>query len=493
MGVTTIRFNPRSDYGKHLAAVHDAGLQPLVILQGCATKDPKQRFDNNLQLVAEAQQVFGADSRVFYEIGNENDLECGMGPSGYVTMWNAMTSWLKRLAPNSWFGGPVNFQQNPSYVAYVVHNATPKPDFVSWHEYTCNSADTADYCIQHIANWTTHITNTRGAISAGGDAVPPIMITEWNYAPDGGVTTDNKHNDPTFMTQWTTTALQTLIANNVYASYQFNVSDALPLIGSPQGAAFQSMYQQTFGGAATSTPGATPTVGSTTPTATAVPPTSVATSTPPPATSTPVPSPAGTIAQDTFQRANQSSWGTASDGNVWGGDATNGSVFSVSNHTGMIKNGSTIYSAVLGPAATDAQVLFTGSMSSYADTNLGAVLRWTDGDNWYKAYIDGRSLVVQKRVNGTLVTLKTAPFAATGGTSYNLRFQASGTTLSAKVWPASEAEPANWMVTVSDSTFSSGHVGVRVLEFGGVSATYTSFTATRLTSGGGPTAMPAAR
>ncbi len=142
-----------------------------------------------------------------------------------------------------------------------------------------------------------------------------------------------------------------------------------------------------------------------------------------------------------------------------------------------MSNGGAIYSAVLGPTATDAQVLFSGSMSAFSYTNLGSVLRWTNGNNWYKAYIDGNRLVVQKMVNGTTTTLGTAPFAATGGTSYSLRFQASGSTLSAKVWPTNSTEPSNWMVNATDSTFSSGRVGLRPVVQAGTTASYKSFTA----------------
>src|SRR2546430_16692098 len=65
------------------------------------------------------------------------------------------------------------------------------------------------------------------------------------------------------------------------------------------------------------------------------------------------------------QRANQSLWGTASDGQTWGGDANNRSVFSISGNTGLVSNtGATSYSAVLGPTAANAEVYATGSLSS---------------------------------------------------------------------------------------------------------------------------------
>ncbi len=214
-------------------------------------------------------------------------------------------------------------------------------------------------------------------------------------------------------------------------------------------------------------PTPTPTQG-TTPT-----PSTTATITPT-ATSTP----GTTLAQDTFQRGNQTYWGKASDGHTWGGDANSSNVFSISGNTGKVSNGSTSYSAVLGPVATNAQVLFSGTMSSFSSTNLGGVLRWTDGNDWYKAYIDGTNLIVQKKVKGTTTVLGQVSFAATAGTSYSLRFSVIGTTLAAKVWKTGNAEPTNWMVTVTDSSLQSGYCGLRMQVQSSAVATYTSFIAT---------------
>jgi streptogramin lyase len=221
----------------------------------------------------------------------------------------------------------------------------------------------------------------------------------------------------------------------------------------------------------TPTPGSSPTstntvVPSPTPTLTPV------------VTPLPSPSPGATIAQDTFQRVNQTFWGTASDGHTWGGNANSSSAFSIVANTGQVSNGSTSYNAVLGAVATDAQVLFSGSLSNFNSSNLGAVIRWTNGNNWYKAYISGTSLVIQKRVSGTATILGKVPFAATAGMSYTLRFSVIGSTLSAKVWQTGNPEPANWMVTVSDSTFQSGYCGLRMLIQNGAVANITSFIAT---------------
>jgi DNA-binding beta-propeller fold protein YncE len=222
---------------------------------------------------------------------------------------------------------------------------------------------------------------------------------------------------------------------------------------------------------ATSVP--SPTATATTPTATATTPTPTAT-----VTVTPTPVPGTTLGQDTFQRADQKFWGKASDGQAWGGDANTQAVFSIHNNVGQIANGTGPYNAVLGPNATDAEVLFTGSMSSFTNNNLGAVLRWQNNNNWYKAYINGTSLVIQAKVNGTTTTLTQAAFAATANTAYNLRFRVVGTTISAKAWATTATEPATWTATTTNASLTNGQCGLRIQVLGTTSASITAFQAT---------------
>ena len=230
------------------------------------------------------------------------------------------------------------------------------------------------------------------------------------------------------------------------------------------------------GGSGTSSPTATPTSSPTssptvTPTSS---PTSSPTVTP---TSSPTSSPGAALGTDSFHRANQSLWGKASDGQTWGGDANVSGVFSVSGGAGVVSNtGGTSYSAVLGPSATDSEVYATGSLSSFASSNFGDVLRWTDGNDWYKAYIDGQNLVIQKKVAGTATVVAQVPFAATAGVAYTIHFRAVGSTLTANVWPASGPEPSGWMATATDSSLASGFAGLRFLTQGGT-ATITAFQA----------------
>lgn len=186
------------------------------------------------------------------------------------------------------------------------------------------------------------------------------------------------------------------------------------------------------------------------------------------------------IASDTFHRANQSLWGTASDGNIWKGDANTQKVFSIMNNTGVIGSGYDNHNAVIGTAVANAQIVFSGSMSSFANTNLGGVLRWTDTNNWYKAYIDGGNFFIQKKVAGTSTLLKSKPFPATINTNYTIRFQVVGSALMAKVWKTGQSEPVTWTLTATDNSLSSGYCGLRALIQTGKTAYYSSFAATSL-------------
>lgn len=190
-----------------------------------------------------------------------------------------------------------------------------------------------------------------------------------------------------------------------------------------------------------------------------------------------------TLAQDTFQRQNQQLWGTATDGRSWQGDANTLNAFSIANDSGQIANTQGTLNAVLGEPVTNVTVTMNGSLNHFnkGNVNLGAVLRWTDGNNWYKALIDGTHLIMLKRVKGITTTLGSVPFQAQDGTMYSLRFQAIGAMLFAKAWPVGTTEPTNWMLNLTDTTLTTGQAGVRVLLQKNTIATITSFLVTPAT------------
>ena len=232
--------------------IKNIGAIPLVVLHGDVV--PTALADDSL-IVKDMNSVFGKNI-VYYEFGNEEDSNPGINAITYTNGWNKLVPQLKKLALNGHFIGPVNYKYTRSYLTTFLQNAQPRPDEISWHEYTCSKNDQANVCIAHIDSWTTHIADARNAMQTAIGTVLPIMITEWNYAPDlsaegtGQVLADGKHENAAFMTAWTTKALQTLAANRVFASMQYSCTNtAISLIDSnntitPQGTIFKNAYQQ---------------------------------------------------------------------------------------------------------------------------------------------------------------------------------------------------------------------------------------------------------
>jgi hypothetical protein len=203
---------------------------------------------------------------------------------------------------------------------------------------------------------------------------------------------------------------------------------------------------------------------------------------PQPVLATPV---VNTLAQDTFQRQNQQLWGTATDGRMWQGDANTANAFSIVHGVGQIANTQGALNALLGLPGTDMEVMVSGSLNQFnkGQVNLGAVLRWTDDNDWYKVLIDGTHISILKRFKGVTTTLGTVPFQAQGGTMYSLRFRAIGAMLFARAWPVGSPEPQNWMLNITDTTLTTGQAGVRVVLQTGSVVNITAFSVLPATLG----------
>jgi hypothetical protein len=193
-------------------------------------------------------------------------------------------------------------------------------------------------------------------------------------------------------------------------------------------------------------------------------------------TPTPVPQPV-ILAQDDFARPDQQLWGVASDGSRWGGDANASPVFSIASGIGRVQGGQGFFNAILGPEEANEEVFYSGSVSHFDQTrdNLGAVLRWTDNNHYYKAYFDGANLILIKKSAGVTTRLAAVPFAAQDGVSYSLRFRAVGQELFVRVWPSAGPEPGSWAITANDSALATGFGGLRVLLESGITVTVTRF------------------
>lgn len=238
-------------------AIKKIGAVAIVSLRGAQNPSVTQVMTDNTRMINVMNQVFG-NSTVYYEFGNEDDLN-GVKVEDYTARWNALVPQLKQMAKNGVFIGPVNYKYNPNYLKSFLQNANPRPDAISWHEYTCSYKWDAAKCMSALDNWTTHINGVRQVMQTTLGTELPMMITEWNYAPDqliqsnGMGFADGKLTNQTFMSQWTSKALQTLIDNHIFASMQYSVTNtAIPMVSSsntitPQGAIFQSIYEQAIG------------------------------------------------------------------------------------------------------------------------------------------------------------------------------------------------------------------------------------------------------
>jgi hypothetical protein len=186
------------------------------------------------------------------------------------------------------------------------------------------------------------------------------------------------------------------------------------------------------------------------------------------------------LAQDTFQRQNQTFWGISSDGQPWKADAKNSQSFAIMNHKGEVTNGNGVYDAILGPGAVNSEVEFSGSLNHYASSSFGALIRWKDANNLYKVFLGGDQLILLKKVVGVVTVLKTVPFSVEDGASYALRFRAVGQLLLAKAWSTAQVEPQTWMLVATDKDLQSGYDGIRLVLQTGTAATIASFTETGL-------------
>ena len=189
------------------------------------------------------------------------------------------------------------------------------------------------------------------------------------------------------------------------------------------------------------------------------------------------------VAQDTFQRGDQTFWGTASDGQQWREEANSKPFFLIKNQTGQVdapSNGA--FNALLGPQRNNEDIVFSGSVNHFAqNVNIGAVMRWTDEGDWYKALIDGNHLALIKHVHGVATTISSVSFAAQDNASYSLHFRIVGTTLYANVWQSNQQESQTWMLTGQDSSFATVHGfgGLRFSVQSGTVVTITSFRAAK--------------
>ena len=177
------------------------------------------------------------------------------------------------------------------------------------------------------------------------------------------------------------------------------------------------------------------------------------------------------VSSDTFTRANQSGWGTASDSETW--TAVNLSVndtASITSNEGQISTtaGGVINLMRLGSLTRDNQIVLVRMSENDTRGNTAVVGRLTDINNFYNCYFSNGSVNIEKRVGGTFTGLSSFSPAQTisNGTFFWIKFAIQGTTLQAKCWVDGNPEPTSYSGTVTDTSLTTGGWGIKENDLG---------------------------
>lgn len=187
------------------------------------------------------------------------------------------------------------------------------------------------------------------------------------------------------------------------------------------------------------------------------------------------------IASDTFQRSNQSGWGTASDGETWaftGQAATE----SIASNEGVIAGTSVNDThAQIGTQTLGDQELLCRIAINNSNDICGLEARFSTYNNTYKFLYYSNAVHINKTVSGSNSNLaNSGAFTMTVGTFYWFRFRCQGTTIEGKVWQDGTNEPGSWTVSTTDSSLASGGFALLGNTGTGSGVQYDHFTADNL-------------
>lgn len=192
-------------------------------------------------------------------------------------------------------------------------------------------------------------------------------------------------------------------------------------------------------------------------------------------------------AQDSFTRTVSNGWGTAPTGGAWSTDGGTVAEYSVNGSNGVHSMSATstarrTYLTTTNPAQDIRAAMFINTLPLGNSIFMATVSRATDDNNHYQFRISfdvGGNVIasIRKRVASVetaLATSATSIFTySTPGKRVFTRFYVHGNTLQAKAWLEGTIEPAAWLLTATDSSFSAaGQVGCRsVLNAGNTNTT----------------------
>jgi len=89
----------------------------------------------------------------------------------------------------------------------------------------------------------------------------------------------------------------------------------------------------------------------------------------------------------------------------------------------------------------------------------GVVGRCQSIGNTYVAFLLGGSFYLSVIVGGTFTTIASQAFTVGASAKFWIHLNMSGTTISANIWLDGNAEPGSWMLSGTDTTYTSGQFG----------------------------------
>jgi hypothetical protein len=178
--------------------------------------------------------------------------------------------------------------------------------------------------------------------------------------------------------------------------------------------------------------------------------------------------------KDSFGRTVSNGWGTPDIGAVWTTSGGSTSDYSVNGSAGvhtLSTTGTARLTAVTAAHADfDVYCDITTTALATGDSLFGAATaRMQDANNLYMARLEfttGNAIIlsIRKNIAGVQTQLGafTLPNTYAAGTFYRVRFQGQGSTLRARAYLASNAEPSNWHVEATDTSLTAANqIGTR--------------------------------
>lgn len=181
------------------------------------------------------------------------------------------------------------------------------------------------------------------------------------------------------------------------------------------------------------------------------------------------------LAADAFGRTVTGGFGSADQGGSWTVSSTAASAFSVGSGAAAVSTAAaatrTAYLGAVSSSATDVSATITvPAMPVGGSLYAGVLGRRVGSDDYNGRVIITATGAVQVQVLHGSAALKSVTLSgvtATAGTTLRIRLETTGTgttTLKARAWLASAAEPSAWQVTSTDTTAAlqtAGSVGLR--------------------------------